>query len=409
MRHEAGLEALLNKVQKVGIPPAMMERETMTCAIAFRKAWRFACIYGPRRVFFKALGRLRSSMFPLLSFGKGNATKDVAMIGCGQFAFATIGFFINSCCGKRFRTCFDVSEDAAQSFAAFFGLDEISTSASDAMIDSRIRYVYIASNHASHAPYAIEALHAGKTVYIEKPIAVTPKQLAELSRAVRVTQRPIYAGYNRPHSMAIKYLRGWCDEPETPLTMSCFISGHQLGGEHWYRRPEEGTRICGNVGHWLDLMVHLLYWGKLPDRWRIILAWSDDNVRDDDLAISLCSSRGDLVNIVLTARSEPFEGINETINIQWGKTIAKIDDFRRMTVWKGCKLKQYRFWPKDVGHKAAILQPFSNSKREWHEVELSTLLMLRIAEMVVLKEKESEFSFKNEWAKAGLDDEIFYQ
>ena len=374
----------------------------MVCVAALRKVWRFMRIYGPRRVFFKVLGRLRFSKFSLLSFRKGNARRDLAMIGCGQFAFATIGYFMNSYYGKRFRTCFDISENAAQSFSQFFGLDGISVSASEAMVDSGVRYVYIASNHASHTPYAIKALHAGKTVYVEKPIAVTSKQLVELSEAVRVTRTPIYAGYNRPHSKAIRYLRRWCDELETPLTMSCFISGHQLGLDHWYRRPEEGTRICGNVGHWLDLMVHLLHWGKLPDRWRIILTWSNDEARDDDLAISLCSSRGDLVNIVLTARSEPFEGINETINIQWGETIAKIDDFRRMTVWKGRKLKQYRFWPKDVGHKAAILQPFVGSNREWHEVELSTLLMLRISEMIVSREKESEFSFPDEWTAIGV-------
>jgi len=36
--------------------------------------------------------------------------------------------------------------------------------------DPAIDLVYVASNHASHADYAIAALEAGKSVHIEKPM-----------------------------------------------------------------------------------------------------------------------------------------------------------------------------------------------------------------------------------------------
>src|SRR5690606_9407517 len=138
------------------------------------------------------------------------------------------------------------------------------------------------------------------------------------------------------------------------------------------------------------------HWRELPDGWRISLTWSDAAARDDDMTISLASENGDLVNILLTARNEPFEGINETINLQWDDVIAKIDDFRAMTVWKGEIIKKSRYWPKDVGHKRAVLQPFAQEKRPWAEVELSSLLMLRIAEMVRSAQTESDFFFSKE-------------
>lgn len=328
------------------------------------------------------------------------------MIGCGQFAFASIGYFVNRSFGNRFRTCFDASPDVARSFANYFGVEVVSTSAQDAISDRSVRYVYIASNHASHTPYAVEALRLNKVVYIEKPVAVSLNQLSELTQAIRSSEGMIHAGYNRPHSGAIRRLRSWCPDVDSPLTISCFISGHVLGPDHWYRKPEEGTRICGNVGHWLDLAVHLLLWGKLPDRWEIVLSWSNHESRDDDLSITLTSNRGDLVNIVLTARCEPFEGINETINIQWGKTIAKIDDFQRMTVWREHRIKRYRFWPKDVGHERAILQPFNGYSRSWHEIELSTLLMLYVKEMVLKGERYGAFSFDAEMHRLESNIEI---
>ncbi len=44
--------------------------------------------------------------------------------------------------------------------------------------------IYIASNHASHAEYAIQALNTGKNVHIEKPHVVTEDQLERLCLAM---------------------------------------------------------------------------------------------------------------------------------------------------------------------------------------------------------------------------------
>ena len=108
------------------------------------------------------------------------------------------------------------------------------------------------------------------------------------------------------------------------------------------------------------------------------------------LALTLTTERGDLVNIVLTARSEPFEGINETINLQWDGVIAKIDDFRRQSIWRGPDLRRYHYWPKDVGHAGAIAQPFGGARRDWAEVEVSALLTLECARLVVAGERIGE-------------------
>ncbi|MBS0243946.1 MAG: hypothetical protein JSS20_17365, partial [Proteobacteria bacterium] len=203
----------------------------------------------------------------------------------------------------------------------------------------------------------------------------------------------LYAGYNRPFSAAIRDLRTHCLKADGALTLVCTIQGHALGPDHWYRRPEEGTRICGNVGHWLDLMVHIRSWNGLPQQWRIDCVWSNEQVRDDDLTIVLSSSLGDLVTITLTARAEPFEGISEMITLQWGDVAATIEDFRAMTVHVGSRRIRRRYWPKDVGHVAAVMQPFSDEKREFQEVERSTHLMLAIADMIRSGIRSRSFAF----------------
>lgn len=355
------------------------------------KTVRFIRMYGVYRTFYKVGGRLRS--FDRLRIAANGPRRIVGMIGCGQFAFATIGYFLAREQKVGIAACFDIDPVAAASYSKFHGGPKIVGSAAAVLSDPAVTTVYIASNHASHADYACSALAHGHSVYVEKPVAVSLGQLARLHAAARRDGARIFAGYNRPFSGAVQDLRREIGAREKPLTLACFISGHVLSEDHWYRRKGEGTRICGNVGHWLDLAVHILSWGELPDRWRIQLTWSNAEARDDDIAISLASDRGDLVSIVLTARTEPFEGINETINLQWGDAIAKIDDFRRMTIWKGSRLINRRYAPKDVGHGAAVGQPFAPKSRDWSEVERSTLLMLHIMGMVERAEATSHFSF----------------
>jgi predicted dehydrogenase len=230
---------------------------------------------------------------------------------------------------------------------------------------------------------------------------VSYEQLSLLLRAVEETKCRIFAGYNRPFSPAIRELRARTRiVAGEGMTLGCFVAGHRLAADHWYRQPQEGTRVCGNIGHWLDLFVHVLSWRGLPERLDISVTWASEDERDDNVSISISSDRDDLLSLTLTSRSEPYEGINETIHFQHGETLCKIDDFRRMTVWQGAALFRRRFWPKDVGHEFAILQPLRQDvPRNWQEVVLSTLLMLHITDMVRAKTRVSSFTFAAELAR----------
>lgn len=355
-----------------------------------RKILRFLHLYGFRRTLFKVVSR--SLRIPMLLRMRQDA--DIAMVGCGQYAFATIGYFISRKFGARFRWCYDPNVSAAEGFARGLRVAHTATAEGEWLEDQQTRYVYIASNHASHADYACAALAAGRSVYLEKPISVSFESLAQIEaerlRAEGGGRPKLFAGYNRPFSSAISQLRAFRRPlPGEALSLSCFVSGHVIDPDHWYRNPDEGTRICGNAGHWIDLFVHLCAQrgqeqandDGMGDIYRMNLLAADMVNADDDFALSIASDRGDIFSLMLTARTEPFEGINETINFQQGPLIAKIDDFRRMTIWQESNRYQFRYWPKDVGHAKAILQPFGVGFRPWREVKDSTILMLVAAEM----------------------------
>jgi predicted dehydrogenase len=359
------------------------------------KVFRFFKIYGIGKTLFKVAGRLRLPLLSLILI-KQKKNPNVAVIGCGQFAFSTLGYALIRRFGNIFLDCYDIDENAKKSFSDFYRILKPAAKSEEIFKNENVEYVYITSNHASHADYAISAMIQGKIVYLEKPIVVSKKQLSNLLECIKRTKAEIYAGYNRPFSNAIKDLHyKVSSEIDSAITFSCFVSGHRITSNHWYRDPEEGTRICGNVGHWIDLAVHILSWKECPDKWSIQVAYSSNLARDDDISISMTSSRGDLIVIILTSRAEPFEGINETINFQQGNIICKIDDFKSSTIWKGQKKYKKKFWPKDVGHNQALCQPFDKSvSRDWDEVIKSTLLMLHISEMVKKGDMLSSFSFE---------------
>jgi predicted dehydrogenase len=354
--------------------------------IKLLKIYRFILLYGFERTIAKTASRSGNNIFKFLLLKNYSFQKErsISLIGCGQFGFATISYLLLRNQGKRFLDCYDLDEKRMELTAKFYNYNS-QKNVNDLLANPKCKLIYIASNHFTHTDYSIRALNEGKDVYIEKPISVTWEQFYQLNKAVEQTKNNVYVGYNRPYSKSIRKIVSMITNNQSPLSLNCFISGHVIEANHWYRIASEGTRICGNVGHWIDLMVHLMNQrGRIPDNFEVSISKANHLEIDDNIVIAIKTDFNDIVSILITARTEPFEGINETINIQCGDLIAKIDDFKRLTIWKNHYKFSKKYWYKDVGHQRAINQPFltKSEVRSWEEVKISTQLMLEITDMV---------------------------
>lgn len=363
-----------------------------------KKVVRYFRIYGLSRTLIKVAGRSRDKN--LKWFFKSSYIKHApttSLIGCGQFGFSTISYFLQRKKGNIFLDCFDTNEGNQKSCSEFWGYRMVKN-AKELFENPKCKYVYIASDHYSHTPYAIEALNHNLSVHLEKPIAITKEQLKDLLIAKNKSKGTLYAGYNRPYSKAVTTLDKAIEGTKKSLSLGCYVFGHKIDEDHWYRNPIEGTRICGNVGHWLDLSMHLFnIRGYLPERIDISIAYSDKKELDDNISITYVTDFQDLVTIILTSRNEPFEGINETINLQCGKVNAIIDDFRRLTLLSGSNKIHRRYFHKDVGHAKSVMQLFGTNNRQWIEVIYSTLLMITIKDMVLKNETSLSYNIKKDY------------
>ena len=118
------------------------------------------------------------------------AAGHVGIIGCGNYAFTTIAYYLRKEKGRVLRGVMDIDPHRAASLFERYGAAYHTTDAADVLSDPEIDLVYIASNHASHADYAVAAIVAGKAVHIEKPHVVDRAQLGRLMAAAERAERP---------------------------------------------------------------------------------------------------------------------------------------------------------------------------------------------------------------------------
>lgn len=88
-----------------------------------RKVIRYFLIYGFLRTVVKVAGRSRKKFlrfFFIKLFWKKKS--NISLIGCGQFGFSTISFFLLKNNGNHFLDCFDIDSEHRKSAAEFWDI-----------------------------------------------------------------------------------------------------------------------------------------------------------------------------------------------------------------------------------------------------------------------------------------------
>lgn len=133
------------------------------------------------------------------------------------------------------------------------------SNASELINDPEVDAVYIATPPDSHAKYAIEAMLAGKPVYVEKPMARNYAECLEMLKVSEETGMPLRVAYYRrtlPAFLKAKELieNGTIGKPlcvNIKLYKEAEERNRQPEEMHWHVFPE----IAG-AGHFFDLASH---------------------------------------------------------------------------------------------------------------------------------------------------------
>jgi predicted dehydrogenase len=235
------------------------------------------------------------------------------------------------------------SGPSAQQTATRFGFAFAATDWQQVIADCDA--VIIATRHDLHASVAAAALRAGKSVFLEKPMALSPSELDELLQAWRQSGGVLQVGFNRRFAPSYQWLKG---QMRGPLVMSYRVNAGAVPPDSWVNDPVQGGgRLIGEVCHMVDLLFDLA--GA-----RVVAVHAQAG-RGDDMLVSLSFEDGSLGTIVYASggdRSMP----KERLELLGGGRASVLDDFRTAQVHAGGKAQRFggRLATQDKGHAAEL-------------------------------------------------------
>lgn len=127
----------------------------------------------------------------------------------------------------------------------------------DMLEDPDVDAVIITTRHHAHAGQVIEALQAGKHVFVEKPLALTMQEIDDIIEAHQHSGKTLTVGFNRRFSPFISDAKKQLG-PAGPLNMIATMNAGAIPVQHWTQDMRTGGgRIIGEACHYIDLMIAL--------------------------------------------------------------------------------------------------------------------------------------------------------
>jgi len=270
---------------------------------------------------------------------------NVGLIGAGNFAKGTILPIISKISFANLRGVATTKGLTSWHAAKKFGFEYATTDYKKLLKDKKINTIVIATRHNLHAKLVCEALRANKNVFVEKPLALSTKELLEIKEVYEKSKAQLMVGFNRrfsPYSQKIKkYLNG-----SEPLIINIRVNAGKIAEDSWVYSEEGGGRILGEMCHFVDLIQYFA--NSYPQR---VYALGLEKKPEENLVSVMHLENGSVGSIIYSSEGDPSFP-RERIEIIGNNSIFVIDNFRKLTISRnGKKIKERKFFSIDRGHK----------------------------------------------------------
>lgn len=183
----------------------------------------------------------------------------IGIIGAGNFTKMTLLPALKSGAGQlNVKYIASANGLSGTALAQKHGIPLSTTDYREMLADDEVDLVLITTRHHQHARLTMEALQAGKHVFVEKPLAIFEKELEELL-TIKTSVAPtasVTVGFNRrfsPHAQKMKSLLG-----NAPMNVIATMNAGFIPASSWvHDRAVGGGRILGEACHFIDLITFL--------------------------------------------------------------------------------------------------------------------------------------------------------
>lgn len=249
----------------------------------------------------------------------------LGVIGAGNYAQAMLLPHFKASPDVTLKAVATSSGVTARKVAERVGFALAASDPADILNDREINAVLIATRHHLHAPLVIQALEAGKTVFVEKPLVMTRPELDQVRAALEATGGRVHVGFNRrfaPTAVAARaHLK---DVPQQ--TALYRVNAGPLPNGHWLRDPVQGGgRLVGEGCHFIDFLQFLT--GQKPTRVHARSLGGGAATAEDSFLVELSFADGSIGTILYTALGDSVFAKERVESFGGGRVIV-IDDFK---------------------------------------------------------------------------------
>ena len=250
----------------------------------------------------------------------------------------------------------------AQHSGKKFGFAYATSSDDEIINDANINTLAILTRHDTHADLVIKALKAGKNVFVEKPLAITPEQLKKIIATVgATTQSPLLTvGFNRRFAPLAQQLFDFYKDHTEPMHIHYRVNAGYIPLNHWTQDPAQGGgRIIGEACHFIDFITFLV--GASPVTVTAHALPDNGKYREDNVSMTFTFPDGSIGVVDYLANGDKSFP-KERIEVFCGGKIAVLDDFRALELVENGNRKSIK-GAQDKGWKNEMIA-FAKSIRE---------------------------------------------
>ena len=290
-----------------------------------------------------------------LGWGRDISKATVGFIGSGNYATAVLIPAFKAA-GVRLKTVASAGGISAAHAGRKFGFEKTTTAIEEVFADPDINAVVVATRHNSHAQLVCQALEAGKAVFVEKPLALTLAELAQIeaayASAIAAGRMPlVMVGFNRrfaPQAVKMKSLLAGLDAPKA-FVMT--VNAGAIPTGHWTQdREVGGGRIIGEACHFVDLLRYLAG-SPIVDVQAVSLGHAQDMAGlGNTVTLTMSFADGSVGTVHYLANGHKAFP-KERLEVFCGGRILQLDNFRKLKGFGWPGFAKMNLWRQDKGQK----------------------------------------------------------
>lgn len=282
----------------------------------------------------------------------------VAVVGAGAFARSTHLPNMQHL-NDRFSLQAVVTRSGhnAAAIAKQYGAAYCSTNYKEVLADPDVDAVIISTRHHLHGAMVLEALHAGKHVLVEKPLALSNAELDAIDVFITVNDNRslpvLMTGYNRRFSPYARCMARILKGRSAPFILNYRMNAGYIPFDHWVHGPEGGGRNLGEACHIYDLFTYLADAEVTEISAHSITPRSHYYGRSDNFISTLSFSDGSVATLTYTSLGNS-DYPKEVADLYTDGKLALIVDYKRLDVY-GVKGKSLRTKIQEKGYMEELI------------------------------------------------------